>query len=134
MTDMRVNRTGATKTGVIKTGAIKTASVESRPARKATPRSGHRAADPYDFPTPPRFLPALLLVRMARVLAARWQRWRSARRTQAALERLDEAGLRDIGLSRGYFGYEPDDGLSRRERLRIRRLGSDFGLWRHGLD
>jgi uncharacterized protein YjiS (DUF1127 family) len=38
--------------------------------------------------------------------------------------------LRDIGLSRGYFGYEPDDGLSRRERRRITRLGKDFGLWR----
>lgn len=129
MTDMRVNRTGA-----IKTGAIRTASVESCPARNTAPKNGRRAPDPYDFPTPPRFLPALLLARAARALAARWRRWRSVRRTQAALERLDEAGLRDIGLSRGYFGYEPDDGLSRRERQRIRRLGSDFGLWRHGLD
>lgn len=124
MTDMRVNRMGA----------IRTASLETRPTGTATPKSGGAAADPYDFPTPPRFLPALLLARAAQALAARWRRWRSARRTQAALERLDEAGLRDIGLSRGYFGYEPDDGLSRRERQRIRRLGSDFGLWRHGLD
>lgn len=124
MTDMRVNRMGA----------IRTASLETRPTETATPKSGGAAADPYDFPTPPRFLPALLLARAAQALAARWRRWRSARRTQAALERLDEAGLRDIGLSRGYFGYEPDDGLSRRERQRIRRLGSDFGLWRHGLD
>lgn len=124
MTDMRVNRMGAIKTG----------GGEVCSDARAMPKTGRTAADPYDFPAPPRFLPALLLARAAQGLAARWRRWRSARRTRAALERLDEAGLRDIGLSRGYFGYEPDDGLSRRERLRIRRLGSDFGLWRHGLD
>ena len=124
MTDMRVNRMGA----------VRTASLKSCPDGTATPKTGRAAADPYDFPTPPRFLPALLLARAAQALAARWRRWRSARQTRAALERLDEAGLRDIGLSRGYFGYEPDDGLSRRERLRTRRLGSDLGRWRHGLD
>ena len=124
MTDMRVNRMGA----------IRTASFKSCPDAAATPKTGRTAADPYDFPAPPRFLPALLLARAAQALAARWRRWRSARRTRAALERLDEAGLRDIGLSRGYYGYEPDDELGRRERQRIRRLGSDFGLWRHGLD
>lgn len=124
MTDMRVNRMGA----------VRTASLKSCPDGTATPKTGRAAADPYDFPTPPRFLPALLLARAAQALAARWRRWRSARQTRAALERLDEAGLRDIGLSRGYFGYEPDDGLSRRERLRTRRPGSDLGQWRHGLD
>lgn len=124
MTDMRVNTMGA----------IRTASLETRPDATATPKTGRAAADPYDFPAPPRFLPALLLVRAAQVLAARWRSWRSARRTRAALERLDEAGLRDIGLSRGYYGYEPEDGLSRHYRQRVRRLGSDFGLWRHGLD
>lgn len=108
MTDMRVNRLGA----------IKTASIETRPAGKAMPKSGPATGNPYDFPTPPRFLAPMLLARAAQALIARWLAWRSARRTRAALERLDEAGLRDIGLSRGYYGYEPLDDL---DRMRISR-------------
>lgn len=111
MTDMRVNRTGA----------IRTAAVNARAAGKGAQPNSPAATDPYDFPTPPRFLPALLLGRAIQMLVARWWEWRSARRTRAALERLDEAGLRDIGLSRGYYGYEPDDDMIRYERMRVGR-------------
>jgi len=113
MTDMRVNRTGA----------IKTAAVEPRVAGKGVSRRGPATGDPYDFPTPPRFLVPMLLARAVQALIARWLAWRSARRTRAALERLDEAGLRDIGLSRGYYGYERDDDMG---RMRISRPESSL--------
>ncbi|WP_208984894.1 DUF1127 domain-containing protein [Stappia sp. TSB10GB4] len=113
MTDMRVNRTGA----------IRTAAVKPRTAGTGTPPNSPATADPYDFPTPPRFLPALLLGRAVQALIARWMLWRSARRTRAALERLDEASLRDIGLSRGYYGYEPLDDMG---RMRISRPETGF--------
>ena len=120
MTDMRVNRTGAIRTETIKT----------RTTGKGAPENGTIKAGPFDIPPPPRFMLPILLGQAARTLAARWRRWRSARRTRAALERLDEAALRDIGLSRGYYGYEANDELGRQYRQRVRRLGADFGLWR----
>lgn len=33
-------------------------------------------------------------------LAARWQRWRAWVRTRRAIERLDDAALRDLGFAR----------------------------------
>jgi uncharacterized protein YjiS (DUF1127 family) len=104
MTDMHVNRTGALKAG------------------------------PLEIPAPSRPVLPGLLWRTATALVARWRRHRSAQRTRRALEHLDEAGLQDIGLSRGYYGYEPESTLTRRDRVRIQRLGAHFGLWRHGLD
>jgi uncharacterized protein YjiS (DUF1127 family) len=104
MTDIRVNQNGAIKVGPMTISA----------AGIGGGRLGIGAR----------------LARTAGRMTAAWRRYRAAVRTRRALERLDDAMLRDIGLSRGYFGYEPDDGLSRRERRRITRLGKDFGLWR----
>lgn len=66
------------------------------------------------------------LWRQAVRMIAAWRVWRAAARTRRALEGLDDAALHDIGLSRGYFGYQPTDSMNRKAR----QTGSGLGLWR----
>ncbi|WP_417767995.1 DUF1127 domain-containing protein [Stappia sp.] len=100
MTDIRVNQKGAIRTD--STGTMLPCPVVRRPSA------------------------TVWLWRQVKRLIAAWRLWRAAEQTRRALEGLDEATLRDIGLSRGYFGYEPMDGMNRRAR----RAGSVLRLWR----
>ena len=100
MTDIRVNQTGAIKTD---------------PAGIAIP-----------YPTIRRPSATVWLWRQAGRLIKAWRVWRAAARARRALEGLDDALLHDIGLSRGYFGYEPTGSMNHKAK----RVGSDLGLWR----
>jgi uncharacterized protein YjiS (DUF1127 family) len=71
-----------------------------------------------------------ILWRLLASIAESWNSTRRARANRRALEDLDEAGLRDIGLSRSAQGYIPAHGLDERNRRRIVSLGTSFGLWR----
>lgn len=102
MTDIRVNQTGAIKTNPVHVQVAIPCPAVRRPSA------------------------TMWLWRQAKRLTATWHTWRTAQKTRRALEGLDDAALRDIGLSRGYFGYEPMDGMNRKAR----RAGSDIGLWR----
>ncbi|WP_428699312.1 DUF1127 domain-containing protein [Stappia sp.] len=100
MTDIRVNQNGAIRT---------------EPVRVTFP-----------YPAVRRLSATAWLSRHAKRLIVAWRMWRAAARTRRALEGLDEAALHDIGLSRGYFGYEPTGSMNRKAK----RVGSDIGLWR----